>query len=704
MPDGWDTLGLFGVFRQDAAQWHYPNRPGATHDTWVDAVELPHRPQPGGAPDHVEILEGIAFDRGRPLDNFAARIMKARENAAELDADPHLVEAVESALRAILLQTIGGFHSEGRDRTMVVESTFDVPPQHQGTIRTYGDVVTYLIPAQLNERLQHVPPPGVLLADLGAGTGPDPARPDRPLPARRTEWKEWGALEVDPSQLIGVNGDALYLTRCRRPAYRSTQGGGDDGKAGRLRVKGWIGEPMPVPATTEARNTLRGRAESLRSPADAGVPRHDPTATHRAAEPAQQLILALRAAGRCPMQEIWRLNAIGTPRCCTRWRPGNGPGTNLLPDADRPCPHRPCRTPARTPDDPIGSPARIRGRRGEAGARTAAAHADRTDARASSVCRPTIWPAAPGRSGSPPRSRRASVGRFDAKQATMDAIAEAAREQRRVAFVVHYADGSSHTLGSKWGYRANDAYVRAQGEWQDAFEWLGQEASAVANRLYNLQALNIPIVGVDVTAFGVPDPNQPVPPSARPAGELPRRPPRRRHRARRDAELTDWTEVSCRISSVRVRQRRTQDRVMGETEPVRLFNGWTVKITSAYVVLPIVLDTMSTGHPCEGQIHADIHLEKADGQPFTVSDPDTVLYPVRVTEIFAKVVGTGWSTKPGDHRAVGYFVHNRRRATMTQLGESEAFAAETAPMMGEAVAVVRDQVKHKITVRRTSRD
>ena len=98
----------------------------------------------------------------------------------------------------------------------------------------------------------------------------------------------------------------------------------------------------------------------------------------------------------------------------------------------------------------------------------------------------------------------------------MDAIAEAAREQRRVAFVVHYADGSSHTLGSKWGYRANDAYVRAQGEWEDAFEWLGQEASAVANRLYDLQALNIPIVGVDVTAFGVPDPSQPVPPQPRP--------------------------------------------------------------------------------------------------------------------------------------------------------------------------------------------
>ena len=39
-----------------------------------------------------------------------------------------------------------------------------------------------------------------------------------------------------------------------------------------------------------------------------------------------------------------------------------------------------------------------------------------------------------------------SVGRLNAKQATMDAMAEAAREQKRVAFVVHNADGPSQTL------------------------------------------------------------------------------------------------------------------------------------------------------------------------------------------------------------------------------------------------------------------
>lgn len=133
-----------------------------------------------------------------------------------------------------------------------------------------------------------------------------------------------------------------------------------------------------------------------------------------------------------------------------------------------------------------------------------------------------------------------AVGRFDAKQATMEAMAEAAREQRRVAFVVHYADGSSHTLGSKSGYRAGDAYIRAMGEWEDAFEWLGQETSAVANRLYDLQALNIPIVGVDVTVFGAPDPQQPIPPMPRqPAKRAPaKKTPAKKSTGKRPAKKT----------------------------------------------------------------------------------------------------------------------------------------------------------------------
>ena len=65
-----------------------------------------------------------------------------------------------------------------------------------------------------------------------------------------------------------MNGDALYLTAVPQACLPVARGGGDDGKVGRLRVKGWIGEPMPVPATTEARNTLRGRAEAYGPPAE----------------------------------------------------------------------------------------------------------------------------------------------------------------------------------------------------------------------------------------------------------------------------------------------------------------------------------------------------------------------------------------------------------------------------------------------------
>lgn len=268
VPDGWDTLGLAPVWREDTLQWHYPNRAGATYETWVDAWEMSLMRAWWGH-GSIEILEGIAFEkRGRPLDNFAARILAARETAAALDADAHLIEAVESALRAILLQTIGGFHSLGRDRTMVVESAFDVPPEHQGSIRTYGDVVTYLVPAALNIRLQQFHHPEYS-AQVWARErarilqGPTATYCDD----RGHEWRQWGALEVDPAQLIGVNGDALYLAAIPQACRPVDQGGGDDGRVGRLRIKGWIGEPMPVPPTTDARNNLRVRAEAIGVPA-----------------------------------------------------------------------------------------------------------------------------------------------------------------------------------------------------------------------------------------------------------------------------------------------------------------------------------------------------------------------------------------------------------------------------------------------------
>lgn len=270
VPDHWDTIGILGVLREDAGHWHWPNRPGATYETWVDSVELAVARE-WWQPDSYEVLEGIAFEKGRPLDNFASRMLAARKRAGELDADVHLIEAVEQALRAILLQTIGAFHSLGRDRTMTVTSPLDVPPEYQGSMRTYGDVTTYLVPAEPTERMlafHHPEYSSQIWARERARIllAPTAQFNDRGRPSRR-----WGALEADPSTLLGINGDALYLTAIPPAALPVAAGGGDDGREGRLRVKGWIPGPMTPPPTTEARNTLRAKAEALGVPESAAA-------------------------------------------------------------------------------------------------------------------------------------------------------------------------------------------------------------------------------------------------------------------------------------------------------------------------------------------------------------------------------------------------------------------------------------------------
>ncbi len=268
---------------------------------------------------------------------------------------------------------------------------------------------------------------------------------------------------------------------------------------------------------------------------------------------AQQLIIALRERG-VSMRDL-SAECDRDSSLLYQVAAGKRPGTNLLPtliDLARTghAARRPERRATRS-----GTPAKIRGRRGQPAHEPPPPTPTAPTPGKFSVQTNYLAGGARTKRITAPKSPRA-VGRFDAKQATMDAMAEAAREQRRVAFVVHYADGSSHTLGSKSGYRANDAYIRAMGEWEDSFEWLSQEASAVANRLYDVQALNIPIVGVDVTIFGQADPDQTIPPMPRqpakapakkaPARKAPAKPPAKksassstRRRRVRDSENKD---------------------------------------------------------------------------------------------------------------------------------------------------------------------
>ncbi|MGG1909837.1 hypothetical protein AB1285_23035 [Microbacterium sp. NRRL B-14842] len=71
-----------------------------------------------------------------------------------------------------------------------------------------------------------------------------------------------GALTVDPSTLIGIQGDAIYTTKL--PAWSLPDrfiGGGDDGKTGRLRLQGYLNGSFITPETLRQRDALKARAE-----------------------------------------------------------------------------------------------------------------------------------------------------------------------------------------------------------------------------------------------------------------------------------------------------------------------------------------------------------------------------------------------------------------------------------------------------------
>lgn len=249
VPDGWEHVGAFMAPAGDDPRdgWHAPREPGQTLITWCDAAEL-HLARSHGW--RVEILDGYTFARGRPLDTWTERLLRARRLVDELGADaaePVRV-AARAALRAILLHGIGAFHSTGRDVTRVVDPmsyTGDGQPE------LVGDVFVVRERSTLTGRAAAVLHPEWSSQVWGRAH----ARILESPTATRGLYA--GAWYTRPGDVLGIRGDALYLTarpRWADPAH-------DDGRPGRLRVKGHLHSPGAAPRSLDALNRLRAAAE-----------------------------------------------------------------------------------------------------------------------------------------------------------------------------------------------------------------------------------------------------------------------------------------------------------------------------------------------------------------------------------------------------------------------------------------------------------
>lgn len=257
VPEAWAHVGLFGVKHEDVAEgWHYPNRPGTTWETWADGAEVKIGRDNGWI---VEPLEAVEFTKARPLDTFAERMTRARErvNARTDDLDPAVRRAAAAALRSMVIQTIGNFASRLKGRTVTVWSAREVPAEYAHTLQRFGDAYTYELPGREHDDRTLAFYRPELAAQVWAR-----ARARVLSAPTSTPGAPGGVLTMDPSTLLGINGDAIYSTQVPTWALPVTAGGGDDGKVGRLRLKGVLEGKIPTPTTLEARNVLRAKAEA----------------------------------------------------------------------------------------------------------------------------------------------------------------------------------------------------------------------------------------------------------------------------------------------------------------------------------------------------------------------------------------------------------------------------------------------------------
>ncbi|TDU22559.1 hypothetical protein EDF61_10989 [Arthrobacter sp. JUb115] len=265
VPDTWNHVGIFGVQHQNADDgWYYPNRPGATAVTWADTSEIHVARKFGWL---IEPIEGIRFEghaersrkdaghgltTARPLDTFAKRIIRAREWVQNDDEmDPTIRAAVAAAIRAILIQTIGAFASRGRSKSIVTGSVQDLPSYAQGEAKPQGKLWVYKERQQMSERSYQFYHPEYAAQIWARGRA-------RVLHCPTSDRKVMGgALSVDPSTLLGINGDAIYTTTLPIWSLPTADGGSDDGRVGRMRLQGYLQGSYKVPTTREARNKLR---------------------------------------------------------------------------------------------------------------------------------------------------------------------------------------------------------------------------------------------------------------------------------------------------------------------------------------------------------------------------------------------------------------------------------------------------------------
>jgi hypothetical protein len=215
IPSTWQHVGLVPYLGDNG--WEYPSEPGRSFSTFAWEPELTEAQKNGW---QIDVCGGWVFDKGCPLEPWASKLIEMRERFGNRD---HYVFA-RAAVRQILNHAIGSLHARGYERELFVSGDnwrmwrrenaawFDSVSGRKAEQVEGGWLVSHWVPD------------------------------NSPLSINMPHWSAtiWAlerariaqhALKCDPSTLVKINGDAIYMTA---PAPWD---GEDNGRVGQLRRK-----------------------------------------------------------------------------------------------------------------------------------------------------------------------------------------------------------------------------------------------------------------------------------------------------------------------------------------------------------------------------------------------------------------------------------------------------------------------------------
>ncbi|MFD8599161.1 hypothetical protein ACFV1L_29565 [Kitasatospora sp. NPDC059646] len=262
VPAGWNHVGLLPAPVTGDRAWIYPSTPGETFVTWAGGAEVHLALANHLMPWKVEILGGLLFEDGKPLDEWGKRLKAAwadLTNLSKLHGDERQRQAAylaSRAVRSVLLFGLGGF----AQRPRLVSGTTPLGEALPAGVEILGQdesVVTWQRQAGFS-RDPYAHPEWAAYVWSGARA----ALLDMKYRQGKEVIGHAGALHAKPGTVVYFGTDGIALTERQPWPYR--------GEPGDYLLKGHLTGPVEHPTSQEEYLKLRGlgRAELAEKGAD----------------------------------------------------------------------------------------------------------------------------------------------------------------------------------------------------------------------------------------------------------------------------------------------------------------------------------------------------------------------------------------------------------------------------------------------------